>query len=177
MPSVKKVSDHYFITAPEVTITGNLTVAGTQSSVESTDSVISDRQIVLNNGETNAGITGQLMSGLEVDRGTLPNAMLVFDEADDKFKLSTDGGASWLYVLTGAASSGTGLSAVVDDTSPALGGNLEVGTQTLNNTADSISLSLATEAGGGTGVYVTNSSATNEELITKRKAMVYSLIF
>lgn len=177
MPAVKQVSDHYYITAPEVTITGNLTVAGTQASISSTDSVITDRIIVLNDGETNTGITGQLMSGFEIDRGTLPNARLVFDEADDKFKLTTDGGSTWLFLLTGLSSSGTGLSAVADDTAPELGGNLSITGFSLTDSVSNVTLTFNTVSSGGSGVFVTNDTATNEELVTKRKAIVYSLIF
>ena len=173
MPSVKQVSDHYFITAPEVTITGNLTVAGTQASISSTDSVITDRIIVLNDGEASAGITGQQKAGIEVDRGSLPNASLVFDETDDKFKVTTDAGASWSDILLAS----NGLQAVVDDLTPELGGNLSIAGFSIVNVPANVTLTFATVGAGGSGVYVTNDTATNEELATKRTAFIYSLIF
>jgi hypothetical protein len=50
-------------------ITGNLTVQGTQTSVESTVTQIKDNVITLNKGETGAGITLGL-GGIELDRGS-----------------------------------------------------------------------------------------------------------
>ena len=44
------------LTAPNATITGNLTVQGTQTTVSTTNTSISDNTIVLNSGETGAGI-------------------------------------------------------------------------------------------------------------------------
>ena len=48
-------------------VEGDLTVVGTTTSVETTNTDIKDRQIVLNKNESGAGVTGQY-SGIEVDR-------------------------------------------------------------------------------------------------------------
>ena len=47
-----------------------------------------------------------------IDRGSANNAQLVFDENDDKFKISTDGGSSYSSLLVVSS----GLTEVVDDT-------------------------------------------------------------
>ena len=100
MPAIKKVNDHYYITAPEVTITGNLTVSGAQASVTSTDSVITDKVIVLNNGEASAGITGNAVSGIEVDRGGSSDVSLVWSEANSQWMASDGSGVSpYQYAL------------------------------------------------------------------------------
>ena len=108
------------------TVTGNLTVVGTTTTVSSTDTSIKDRVITLNDGESGAGITGRY-SGLEFDRGSVDNAFLVFDENDDSLKFSTNNGSTYTGLLTGSP----GITAVVDDTSPQLGGNLDVNGQSI----------------------------------------------
>lgn len=69
-----------------LTINGNLTVTGTTTSVETTDTQISDNIIILNSGETGAGVTlGE--SGIEVARGTEVPAFIKWNETDDDFKV------------------------------------------------------------------------------------------
>ena len=194
-----------FIVLSDTQITGNLTVTGTETSISTTNSTIKDRQIVLNEGEAGAGITGRY-AGIEVERGSLANTWLVFDETDDNWKISYDGGSSFPDFVV---SSTTGLTTVVDDTSPELGGDLDIngfnivstvsnenieiipnGTGTLSVQAaikltdqsapsavnNATLLYAATAAGGGTGVYFVDGS-TSDELVSKSKAIVYGLIF
>lgn len=66
-----------------------LNVVGTTTTVDTTDLAISDNEIILNAGETGAGITAGT-SGIRVERGTLTDATAVFDEADGGWKLSDD---------------------------------------------------------------------------------------
>ena len=64
-----------------VEISGNLLVRGEQTTVNTTELDIEDNIITLNSGETGAGISdigGD--SGIRIDRGTLPDAFLKFDE-------------------------------------------------------------------------------------------------
>ena len=72
--------------ATDLTIDGNLVVTGTTASVESTNSTLKDNIIVLNQGETGAGVT-LVNAGLEIDRGTEDNAQLVWDEVTDKWQV------------------------------------------------------------------------------------------
>ena len=74
----------------DVTIAGNLTVQGTQTQVNTTQVLAEDNLITLNSGETGAGVTSG-KSGIEVDRGSLTNAELAFDESDDKWKAGIQG--------------------------------------------------------------------------------------
>lgn len=62
-----------------VQVTGNITIAGTQTVVNSQELDIVDNIIVLNKGETGAGVT-ENTSGIEIDRGTSTNAQFLFDE-------------------------------------------------------------------------------------------------
>jgi hypothetical protein len=91
MAETKRITDTYTITAPTIIIDGNLTVSGSTTSVETTNSTITDNIIVLNEGETLAGIAGGTgTSGIEIDRGSLTNVSFVYDDNIDKFKALED---------------------------------------------------------------------------------------
>jgi len=62
-----------------VEISGNLVVQGETTTVNTAQMVVEDNIITLNNGETGAGITLDT-SGIEINRGSYPDAYLVFDE-------------------------------------------------------------------------------------------------
>lgn len=192
--------------ASDTTVGGNLTITGTTTTISATNTEIKDRVIVLNDGESGAGVTGRY-SGLEIDRGSSNNALIVFDENDDTFKVSTDNGSTFDSILTGV---GAGLTAVVQDTSPQLGGDLDINSfnivsaqsnediQLVPNGTGRVTIASAlklndlasapasatgatllyadTAAGGGTGVYFVDGS-TSDELVSKSKAIVYGLIF
>ena len=195
-----------FIVLSDTQITGNLTVNGTQTSISTTNSTIKDRQIVLNEGEAGAGITGRY-AGIEVERGSVANSWFVFDENDDRWKISYDGGSTFVTVSTTAG--GSGLENVVEDTTPQLGGDLDINgfNITSANTNQDINIIpsgtgnvvvdsgirlndqsapsavtnstivyAAATTGGGTGVHFVDGSTTGE-LVSKRKALVFGLIF
>ena len=188
----------------DTTVTGNLTVAGTTTTISTTNTAITDRVIILNDGESGSGITGRY-SGLEFERGSANNALLVFDENDDKFKISTDGGSSYSNLLV---TSTTGLTEVVDDTTPQLGGNLDTNEKSIVTTSNrnvivapngngtlqvgapiqltdqsapssasgATLLYANTAAGGGTGLFFVDGH-TSDDLVSQTKAIVYGLIF
>jgi len=72
----------------DVVIAGDLTVSGTTTTVDTENTTISDNVIVLNNGETGAGVT-DTTSGIEIDRGTETNVTFVWDDSSDKWTLGT----------------------------------------------------------------------------------------
>jgi hypothetical protein len=86
-----------FDTGPQVgtvTVTGNLQVLGTTQTFNS--QAISDVVLLLNRGETGAGVTiGK--SGLEVDRGTLDRADFLFDESLNAWTISHRDVSTSLY--------------------------------------------------------------------------------
>ena len=65
-----------------VVVTGDLEVRGTTTTVESSVTTIADNIITLNEGESGAGIRASFdyKAGIEIDRGSLPTARIVFDE-------------------------------------------------------------------------------------------------
>ena len=198
------VDDEVSITSSALTVTGNLTVQGTTTTVNSTDLDIRDRVVVLNKGETGAGVSGTY-AGLEVDRGTLQEAKLVYDDSQDQWVLDQGDG-----VLIPIVRSGSGFTDLIDDKSPQLGGDLDVngfriisvsdgnivlapdGTGMLQ--IDNAAVRLENEASdptgeagyttvyskqpgpGGSGLYAVTDT-TSDELVSKTKAIIYSIIF
>jgi hypothetical protein len=67
------------------TIRGNLVVIGDTTTVSSKDLSVGDNVIVVNSGEENAGITLGV-AGLLIDRGTLSNIELFYDESLSTFR-------------------------------------------------------------------------------------------
>lgn len=185
--------DPIILDANEVKIPGNLTVSGTTTSVETTNTEIFDNIIRLNAGHTGAPT---LNAGIEVERGDETDVQLRWNENFQKWQITNDG-STYGNIAT-AAASGSYLTDVVDDTTPQLGGNLDVNGQTIlaasgnvpiegniqiNNSlgvpsavADSSILYAATPGSAGSGLYIQNSSVAGDELVTKSKAIVFSLI-
>lgn len=67
-------------------IGGDLTVNGTTTTVNVNDLVINDRFIEINSGQTAANVND---SGIIIERGTLTNAVLLWDESSDRFIVGT----------------------------------------------------------------------------------------
>ena len=94
-------------TAGTVVITGNLEVKGQTTTVQSSVTTIVDNIIQINYGNTGAGISGALQmpyqSGLQIVRGGLPDAYLVYDEQvnhwDQTLNSNAGGNLSGSFVL------------------------------------------------------------------------------
>ena len=69
-----------------VTITGNLDVNGTTTTLDSTNSTITDRLIELGNGTTGTPANDM---GIVLERGSSDNAFMGWDESADSFILGT----------------------------------------------------------------------------------------
>jgi hypothetical protein len=84
------------VTAASQTVTGNLTVGGnlivngTQTTINSTVVSTKDNIIELNKGEVGDGVSLGT-AGIKIDRGGFNPFTLVFDEADDFFKIGEQG--------------------------------------------------------------------------------------
>lgn len=75
----------------DLTVGGNLTVSGTTTIISTTNLEIEDNIIVLNKGETGAGVSGGT-AGIEIDRGTDTNQQLLFVEGSDTWTVGLEGG-------------------------------------------------------------------------------------
>lgn len=182
MAAVKKLNTSYTLDTTDVYVTGNLHVSGVYDTTTVTNTNVEDRDIVLNVGETGAGVGGASpsTSGLYVDRGSLANVALRWNESSDVWELTTDG-SSYNTILT---SGGGGLTAVVDDLSPQLGGNLETNgfhiqfdntLVTPTAVPNAVLIGAGAPASAGSGLFIINSNG-YDELVTKTKAIVFSLI-
>jgi len=180
----------------ELIVNGNLTVFGTQTTINSTNTDLVDNIITLNAG-VDANIAPIADAGITVNRGSSPSATLLWNETTDTWQI--DDGATVKNIAT---STGTGfLTNVVEDLSPQLGGALDVNgfsitslsninltpttavnivdvPLTITTPSETTTIAAGSPLGGATGLYVTTLSNSNpSELITKRKAIVYSIIF
>ena len=97
----------------DLTIQGNLTVTGTTTTVNTETVSIADNIIVLN---SNAAATPTENAGFEIERGSLTNVSLLWDEATDDWKMSN---GSTEHYLTGKLVSGSGIGVVQDVTDKA----------------------------------------------------------
>lgn len=95
MAETKRVSDQYTIKSPTVIIDGDLVV--TKTSVAAQSTTIEDNILVLNQGELGAGITA-VTSGIEIDRGSLTNVSIVYDDSVDAFQVLLGAGLTNLRV-------------------------------------------------------------------------------
>jgi len=82
----------------DIIIVGDLTVQGTTTTVNSTVLEITDNVIVVNNGETGAGVSGG-NAGMRADRGTLDDAVLVWDELNLQWEAGTIGATTGISLI------------------------------------------------------------------------------
>lgn len=73
-----------------VIVGGNFTVSGTTFYTAVEEVLIEDNTLVLNYGETGAGVTAGT-AGIEIDRGSEVNYRFVFNEAQDNFRVGISG--------------------------------------------------------------------------------------
>ena len=75
-------------TTGDVVVGGNLTVSGTTTTVNTETINLADNQILLNSNYT--GSTPTENGGIEIERGTLANKTLVWDETADKWTVGSE---------------------------------------------------------------------------------------
>ena len=71
----------------DLTVTGGLNVAGVKTQINSVDLEVKDNKILLNKGETGAGVSLGL-AGIEIDRGSKPRVGFIWEEAHDQWTFS-----------------------------------------------------------------------------------------
>ena len=94
----------------DAVIDGNLTVQGTTTTIDSTTLEVTDNVIVVNKDETGAGVSLGT-AGLEVDRGTLDNMSIVWDETADEWQVTDNAGTFYTIIHQGITGPGSGLDA------------------------------------------------------------------
>jgi hypothetical protein len=171
-------TDGIYINSGNVYIEGNLWVSGNTQTVSATNTSINNNIITLNAGATSPNPNG---ASIVVSRGTSgqSNAAITWNETVGAWQVSEVVNGSY-YTANIATSTGTGsfISNVAQDTSPMLGGNLNIMNHSIYSNVSGVQLwSVSGPGGGGTGVTVTNSTYANVELMSKTKSIVYSIIF
>jgi len=83
----------------DVTVTGNLTISGTTTTVNTEEIKLADNIITLNANYTGNNPTEN--SGIEVERGDLTNASVVWDEANGYWTLDNATGTPYIIHHTG----------------------------------------------------------------------------
>lgn len=113
MTVVKSLNDDYVITnkikananitlsTNTVFIQGNLYVGGNATAITKTDLNITDNIITVNAGEIGPGVT-LVTSGVNVDRGSLANVAILWNESVGKWTLTNDG-TTYATIQTGSA--------------------------------------------------------------------------
>jgi len=74
------------------TITGNLTVTGTQTTLETTTLVVEDPLLELAKNNSGGGGENSLDQGLLINRGSLDNVAFIWDESADQFATAVTSG-------------------------------------------------------------------------------------
>jgi hypothetical protein len=95
--SAGKITASEMETSGNMTVGGDLFVNGTQTVVDTTTLEVTDNVIGVNNGEAGAGITAGF-AGIRVDRGSLPDARLIYNETTDKWQMGIEGSMSDISV-------------------------------------------------------------------------------
>lgn len=85
-----------------VRVTGNLIVEGDTLTVEAENLNVNDNTIVLNFGETGAGVSLRY-AGIQIDRGTLDPVSISYDENDDTFIFAQGSGDSGVFNYSSSA--------------------------------------------------------------------------
>lgn len=91
----------------QVRISGNLLVEGATTTVESSQLRVEDNIITVNKNETGAGVTLGT-AGIEVERGSVSNAQIVYAESSDTFNFQyNDVGETLIPIRAAAVNFGT----------------------------------------------------------------------
>jgi hypothetical protein len=165
-------TDRINLNSSMVVINGNLIVTGNSQTIVSTDTAIDDHTITLNYGVT---VPNPLGANIIVARGTSANVSICWNETLQAWQATNDG-VTYKYIALGAGGSSAN---VYTDSAPTLSANLNLNGRTIftDSTKGSVQLFANTASSGGSGLFVTNTLTTNAELVTKAKAVAYSIVF
>ena len=98
------------VTFANLTVTGDLTVSGTTTSINTETLTVDDNIIILNNNATGAPSQN---AGIEVERGSSTNVALRWNETSDKWEITEDGSA-YLEIATTTDISAAAVTSISD---------------------------------------------------------------
>jgi hypothetical protein len=82
----------------ELKVDGNLTVFGNLTTIDTENVLVADNKILLNNSEPVAGVTAGT-AGIEIDRGSLDNYLVCFDESKPGLVAGTIGNTQCVALI------------------------------------------------------------------------------
>lgn len=196
-------SDPIVLDSGNVIINGNLFARGSSTTISTTNTDIYDNIITLNKGVTGIPI---LNAGITVVRGTSPNVDVRWNEGTQNWQITNDGSVYYDIVATTTGNTrlvddtAPQLGANLNTANFAIrnndGDNIYLdpvialqldGNIQLKKVAGAPAPTIVTNYNiitasnvdtGGTGLFVTNDEGiVNQELISKSRAVVYSIIF
>jgi hypothetical protein len=139
--------------ANSVVISGDLTVSGTTTTVNTETILLADNIITLNSNYTGSAPTEN--GGIEVERGTIANVSLIWNESTDRWTFTNDGTTFYNIPISGDATITSlaltqGNAITITDTSV---GTAKAFTIAANNTSETAAgvIELATQAEVNTG--------------------------
>jgi hypothetical protein len=196
MSTVKRVSGNYTLqsinptdqinfNSSQVNINGNLVVTGNSSIIESTSVNVFNANLTLNSGISPSSPANPVGSYITVDRGTtgapFSNVAIRWHEANPGIGIQnfgawqlTNDGVTWANIATSAT---VGIANVYADPSPRISANLNITGQQIFDQSANVQFYSSSAGSGGSGIYVTNTNTSNAELVTKSKAVAYSIVF
>ena len=148
-----------------LTVAGNLTVSGTTTTVNTETINLADNQIVLNSNYTGSSPTEN--GGIEIERGTLANKTLVWDETADKWTVGSETFVAGTFegALSGNATTATTAGTVTTAAQPnitSLGtlSSLDVDSININGSTIYSSSSLNLDTGTAPYIYLKDDGVT-----------------
>ena len=125
----------------DLTVTGDLTVSGSVTTLNTETLLVEDNQVTLNSNVTG---TPSVNAGIEIERGDLTNAELIWDENLDSWRAGLSGSVTTISLEghTHVASDVTDFNSAVDDEIDAY----LVGSDSISVTSGSIDATLAASA-------------------------------
>ena len=165
MATIKNIPDNYTINVPTMTVNGNLNITGNSTNIYSTNLTVEDNIITLNGNVTG---TPSLSSGIQINRGTSANVLLQW----------TEYGTSGVWQITNDGSTYGNIVYSPNGTTT-LNSNLVILNTTVvpNAVAGYNTVYAQTPGGGASGLYITNTTTTAQELATQSAAIKYAIIF
>ena len=149
----------------DVTITGNLTVSGTTTTVNSTTVNLNDHNIVLDSGNGTGGVVNG--AGITLDGGSGDDATFTYNTSSDQFELKLGSSHENLQVdqLIAATGSTIGNLTLANSSITDSSGDISFGNENLTTTG-TVDFGAATlDSLTVTGDYTTTGQATDWDLI------------
>ena len=118
-----KLKANNFYTSGDATIGGNLTVQGSLTSLETTNTTIEDNIVILNKGETGSSVSSGT-SGFQIDRGTGSSTSLLWTESANAWVFNYATGNANLQAGHLNLSAGANITGNLDVTANLTAGNV-----------------------------------------------------